>query len=122
MDDEPDLMKWIDIFDSALTSTNPLVKEQLSKLLMIATLASSTDPIGERGPFRTLYTEIKSLREGVAQNNHDLKQLYYQVKTVRYNNTDDSYHNTTASDLMFGPPRYWDDYNRLAAIINKGTP
>jgi len=60
--DQTDLEQWVDIFDKALTSRDPIVKEQLSKLLMIAALATSDSSAAERGPFRSMLEEMADMR------------------------------------------------------------
>ena len=100
--DDPDFVKWIDIFDTALTSDSPLVKEQLSKLLMIASLVTTAGPSTPNGPFRTILTEIKSLRTGLAQANNNIQALSQQVRRENYYTKDYTWDKYSESDYAKG--------------------
>jgi hypothetical protein len=56
-----DLEKFVDLFDTAMSSDNPAVQRALRNLLMIAAMVDSENPAGSAGPLRRLVEDIKHL-------------------------------------------------------------
>ena len=74
-----DLERFIDMFDTALTSNDPRVVETLRKLLMIVALTRpETDNSGihdrNAGPLRRLYDEVHTLNRRLHRVEEDLAQ------------------------------------------------
>ena len=59
-----DLERFIDMFDTALTSNDPRVVETLRKLLMIVALTRPETP-EEIGPLRRLYDDVRHLNRKI---------------------------------------------------------
>ena len=59
-----DLERFIDMFDTALTSDDPRVVETLRKLLMIVALTRPETP-EEIGPLRRLYEDVRHLNRKI---------------------------------------------------------
>ena len=98
--DDIDFTKWIEIFDKALTSRDPAVKEQLSKLLMIAALSTSESPATDLGPFATMMKEINSIRYEL--NAVRLKVVSLEDKGYRDNSYEyyDKYRSMLKDDMI----------------------
>ena len=61
-----DLERFIDMFDTALTSNDPRVVETLRKLLMIVALTKPEGPDhGDVGPLRRLYDDVYDLNRKI---------------------------------------------------------
>ena len=88
--DELDFTKWVAIFDKALTSRDPAVKEQLSKLLMIAALATSDESAADAGPFSIMLDELDAMRRSVRSMQTQMDQLDSIVRG-RSGRRDDAY-------------------------------
>ncbi len=73
---EIDLETFIDLFDTALASDNPAVKNALKKLLLIATIVDSEiDPKTKiAGPLRKCINEINDLRNRLKSLENKLSQ------------------------------------------------
>ena len=66
--DDIDLRHLLEVLDVALSSDNPAVRDQLQKLLMIATLVSTERPIDRtRGPLSRIFDEVRDLRQRVGK-------------------------------------------------------
>ena len=64
--DEVDFETLAGLLDTALSSDNPAVQDQLKKLLMVAALTSSPDPLGKvHGPFKQMFGEMRVLSSRV---------------------------------------------------------
>lgn len=66
-DDEFDIEKFIDLFDTAMTSDNPTVRRAFKNLLIVAALVDSEAPPRSVGPMRGLYNQIDELRRRISQ-------------------------------------------------------
>ena len=65
-DEEIDVETLAKLLDDALSSNNPAVKDQLRKLLMVAALTSSNDPLEKGlGPFEKMASDIRVLKSQV---------------------------------------------------------
>lgn len=66
-DEEFDIEKFIDLFDTAMTSDNPTVRRAFKNLLIVAALVDSETPPKAVGPMRGLYNQIDELRRRISQ-------------------------------------------------------
>jgi hypothetical protein len=67
------LEQWVALFDTALTSEDPRVKDQLRKLLMITALTMSPNAaVTIKGPFSELSDQIISLRNHISRIESEL--------------------------------------------------
>lgn len=60
-----DLEKFIDLFDTAMSSDNPTVKRAFKNLMLVAALADSENE-NTNGPLRDLVEKVKSLEGRIA--------------------------------------------------------
>lgn len=61
-DQDVDMETLAKLLDEALTSDNPMVKDQLKKLMMTVALTNSVDPLSKAmGPFASLTQEVRNL-------------------------------------------------------------
>lgn len=76
-----DLERFIDMFDAAMTSSDPRVIETLRKLLMIVTLTQPETPLTERtGPLRRLYEDMNHLNRRM----HRMEEEIHQLNRARF--------------------------------------
>ena len=61
-----DLEKFVDLFDTAMSSDNPAVKRALRNLLMIAAMVDAESPSVQAGPLRRLVEDIKNLNNRIS--------------------------------------------------------
>jgi len=61
-----DLEKFVDLFDTAMSSDNPAVKRALRNLLMIAAMVDAESPATQAGPLRRLVEDIKNLNNRIS--------------------------------------------------------
>jgi hypothetical protein len=61
-----DLEKFVDLFDTAMSSDNPVVKRALRNLLMIAAMVDAESPSVSAGPLRRLVEDIKNLNNRIS--------------------------------------------------------
>lgn len=62
-----DLDRFIELFDAAVTSTDPGVRDTLGHLMTITALTLNHDPMSRRdGPLRQLYTDMNNLHKRVS--------------------------------------------------------
>lgn len=59
----PDLKHWVELFDAAMASDNPMVQDQFRKLMMITALTLNNETI--QGPFSELLKELTRLGNDV---------------------------------------------------------
>lgn len=79
--DEVDFETLAALLDTALSSDSPAVQDQLKKLLMVAALTSSTDPLRKAaGPFQDLVKTVVGLNRRVSQ----MEAVIDQVRGHRY--------------------------------------
>jgi hypothetical protein len=74
-----DLERFIDMFDTALTSNDPRVVETLRRLLMIVTL-TRPETAGhaidrQQGPLRRLYEDVNHLNRRLHRMEDELRQV-----------------------------------------------
>lgn len=69
-----DLEKFVDLFDTAMSSDNPAVKRALRNLLMIAAMVDAENPATQSGPLRRLVEDIKNLNNRIT--NMESKQSW----------------------------------------------
>lgn len=67
LDEQFDIEKFIDLFDTAMTSDNPTVRRAFKNLLIVAALVDSETPPRMAGPLRGLYKQIDELRDRVSK-------------------------------------------------------
>ena len=81
-----DLERFVDLFDEAMTSTDPRVVETLRKLMMIVTLTrpeSSQSWNDHRGPLRRMMSDINHLHRRIetleqrARSDRESEKGYY---------------------------------------------
>ena len=77
-----DLEKFVDLFDTAMSSDNPTVQRALRNLLMIAAMvdAENTDNAVRQGPLRRLVEDIKHLNNRL-NNVENLQRQPYTTPT-----------------------------------------
>lgn len=63
--DDFDLEKFVDLFDTAMSSDNPTVKRAFKNLMLIVALADSENE-NKNGPLRNLVEHVKSLESRIA--------------------------------------------------------
>lgn len=87
-----DLDTFVDLFDTAMTSENPVVKQAFNNLLMVAALAHAKDSAQglRRGPLRRLVEDVNDLSRTVnrlQQNQYgpgeQMQQRYVTPVTVQ---------------------------------------
>ena len=67
MNEDFDLLKFVELFDTAMTSDNPTVRRAFKNLLMVAALVDSENEGKSIGPLEQLVQEISSLKERLAR-------------------------------------------------------
>lgn len=78
---EADLGHLLEVLDTALASDNPIVQDQLRKLLMIAALATTKNPdAAVAGPLSSLLGQIKSLWNEIAALKRQIEALQPRYK------------------------------------------
>ena len=84
------LEQWVALFDTALTSEDPRVKDQLRKLLMITALTMSPNAAATiKGPFSELSDQIISLRNHISRIESELaRQRDAQRSVYDYKESD----------------------------------
>ena len=71
-----DLERFIDMFDTALTSNDPRVVETLRKLMMIVALTRPETPPTERtGPLRRLFEDMNHLNRRLHEVEDSLRRV-----------------------------------------------
>jgi hypothetical protein len=82
-----DLDRFVDLFDEALTSTDPRVVETLRKLMMIVTLTrpeSSQSWNHHRGPLRRMMEDINHLHRRIERVEEETRQARNQARNSPY--------------------------------------
>jgi hypothetical protein len=80
-----DLERLTELFDEALTSDDPRVKNALRQLMMIVVLTSEDHEdkdrslYGRRGPMRRMQEDLNDLRRIVADLKHEIQTLQKQA-------------------------------------------
>jgi hypothetical protein len=64
--DEVDLARMVEVFDTALSSDNPAIKDLFQKLIMMSVLLTSENP-SQRivGPFKQMFQRVRDLENSV---------------------------------------------------------
>jgi len=108
--DEVDFETLSALLDTALSSDSPAVQDQLKKLLMVAALTSSPDPLGKvHGPFKQMFEEMRVLSSRV-------KHLEAVIDQARGQRLDREYESQKAAMASMMYPKQWDSSN-LKTII-----
>ena len=119
-----DLDRFIDMFDEAMTSSDPRVIETLRSLMMIVTLTrpEARNPMQdrERGPLRRLYDDVYHLNNRLHRMEEDINQLLRENKRRwgQSPNWDDKY--TLAASVKLAQQIDDDVLNRAIGKINTG--
>lgn len=80
-----DLERLTELFDEALTSNDPRVKNALRQLMMMVILTSDDHEdkdkgmYGRRGPMRRMQEDLNDLRRAVADLKHEIQTLQKQA-------------------------------------------
>lgn len=80
-----DLERLTELFDEALTSGDPRVKNALRQLMMMVILTSDDHEdkdrglYGRRGPMRRMQEDLNDLRRAVADLKHEIQTLQKQA-------------------------------------------
>jgi hypothetical protein len=78
-----DLERFIDMFDTAMTSNDPRVVETLRKLMMIVAL-TAPESTGRHdrlnGPLRRLYDDMHNLNRSMNRLDEDLRNVANEVR------------------------------------------
>ena len=78
-----DLERFIDMFDTAMTSDDPRVVETLRKLMMIVALTQSEARMNHgrnNGPLRRLYEDLNDLNRSMQRMQDEIRQLQHEHK------------------------------------------
>ena len=78
-----DLDRFIDMFDEAMTSSDPRVIETLRSLMMIVTLTRSETRMNHgrnNGPLRRLYEDLNDLNRSMQRMHDEIRQLQHDQK------------------------------------------
>lgn len=114
--DDFDLERFIDMFDTALTSKDERVINALRSLLMIVTLtAPESDGRAENqiGPLRQIFQDMRELSKRIRSlEDTEMKRMYEYEQAKKYRSM---------------PRDYWDDkytlreeeYHRIAKLLNQ---
>ena len=73
-----DLERFIDMFDEAMTSSDPRVIETLRSLMMIVTLTrpeGQTEHVRRNGPLRRLFENMNDLNRTVGRMDEEIRDL-----------------------------------------------
>lgn len=86
-DEEIDMQQLSELLDTALSSDNAVVKDQLRKLLVITALSTSGDPLRKAfGPFTRMAEDVRRLKQEVRQIQSTLNSVEndpeYKYKTM----------------------------------------
>jgi hypothetical protein len=73
-----DLERFIDMFDAALTSDDPRVKNALQSLMMMTILTANDAPNVKNGPLRQLYDDVRAINRRLSRVEEDAH--YNQVR------------------------------------------
>lgn len=87
MDQEFDLEKFVDLFDTAMSSDNPTVKKAFKNLLMVAALVEGENQDPKIGPLRGLLKSVENLQQRVSSleiNNNMHKAYGPTITTTPY--------------------------------------
>jgi len=76
-----DLERFIQMFDDALTSDDPRVKNALQSLMMMTILTASNTPNQRIGPLRQLYDDVNHITRRLSRIENDVidRQIRPQV-------------------------------------------
>jgi hypothetical protein len=103
-----DLERFIDMFDTAMTSSDPRVVETLRKLMMIVALtAPETGSVSidrQQGPLRRMFDDMNSLHRRVSRMEEEQRDILNKLTRDRfeYNRTwdhQDKYTMAAASQI-----------------------
>ena len=109
-----DLEKFVDMFDTAMNSDNPTVQKCFNNLLMVISLAHAHEEIKPHpGPLRKLITDVSSLTTKVESLEHTIQILKSDImvnNSSKYNNMqhtpyhvgDITYTSTSTSPIIGG--------------------
>lgn len=100
--DDFDFDKILDIFDQALTSTDPRVMKALRSLLTIVVLTApdtSADQAIAVGPIRAMRDSMRKLDSRVARMEHEVRTIQSHDNYVTIGSTSDSDYDTTLFEL-----------------------
>lgn len=81
MDEDFDLERFVDLFDTAMSSNNPTVKKSFKNLLMVAALAEGENQDPKIGPLRGLLKSVENLQQRVAVLEASKSSTYGPVPT-----------------------------------------
>ena len=70
-----DLERFINMFDDALTSNDPRVKNALQSLMMMVILTESEAPNRQIGPLRQLYEDVHSINRRLGRVEDDVRGM-----------------------------------------------
>lgn len=113
-----DLERFIEMFDQAMTSSDPRVKNALRQLMMMVILTDTGDHEGEqrasRGPLRRMQEDIRDQFRWIKRLEQEIEQLkaaYNYEKEQRQGGYRAQDYNIRYSDNTFGqtidPKEYW---------------
>lgn len=97
-----DLERFIDMFDTAMTSNDPRVVETLRKLMMIVALtAPESRPQHDRqsGPLRRLFDDMHNLNRSVNRIDEELRNMSNQIYRKDAYDWNDKYTMTAAQNM-----------------------
>lgn len=101
-----DLERFIEMFDQALTSDDPRVKNALRQLMMMVILTDTDDHEGKirnKGPLRQMQEDMYSICKKMSRLEEEIHQLQQKTNVLtRYGD----YH-TTATDAVATWPKEW---------------
>jgi len=80
-----DLERFIDMFDTAMTSDDPRVMETLRKLMMIVALTNPESRLRhdrQSGPLRRLFDDMHNLNRSVNRLDEELRHVTNEVRRL----------------------------------------
>jgi len=73
--DEVDLARMVEVFDTALSSDNPAIKELFQKLIMMSVLLTSENPTARvGGPLTNIFRRLTRMESEVTQLRNEVAQ------------------------------------------------
>ena len=110
-----DLERFIDMFDTAITSTDPRVTNALRSLMMMVILTKPEgDPVSN-GPFRGMHKDLASIRRRV-NIIEERQQREASREEYEYRRLKEHYERTAQYEYSYN--HIWDDGNRRAATAS----
>lgn len=118
-----DLERFIDMFDTAMTSNDPRVVETLRKLMMIVALTApeSSKQHGQRqGPLRRMFEDMHHLNQRMSRMDEDIRGIMNNMRRSGREPWDWNDKYTMAASQNMAQSIDRDIINQFTAKINGG--